>query len=72
MKELIDSSAEALKKTLIEGKQKVRYPSCNALNTLSPVGKARSAGLRRWKCGARIGESGCRKTCAQVIVFGLH
>ena len=67
---LMDASDEALKKILIEGKHKVRCPFCNALGTLSPVGKAGSAGFRRWKCGARVGEHGCRKTCAQVIVFG--
>ena len=60
----------ALIKTLIEGKHKVRCPSCNALNTLSPVSKAGSAGFRRWKCGARVGEPECKKTCAQVVVFG--
>ena len=66
----MEAGDEALKKTLIEGNHKVRCPSCNAPNTLSPVGKAGSAGFRRWKCGARVGESGCRKTCARVIVFG--
>ena len=59
---LMEASDEALIMTLIEGKNKVRCPSCNALGTLSPVGKAVSAGFRRWKCGIRIGESGCRRT----------
>ena len=67
---LMEASDEALKKTLDEGKHKVRCPSCNALNTLSPVGKAGSAGFRRWKCVARVCESGCKKICAQVVVFG--
>ena len=48
----------------------MRCPNCNALGTLSPVGKAGFAGFRRWKCGARAGESGCKRTCAQVVVFG--
>ena len=65
-----EASDEALKKTLIEGKRKVRCPSCNALNTLSPVGMAGIAGFCRWKCGTRVGEPGCRKTCTQVVVFG--
>lgn len=48
----------------------MRCPSCNSLGTLSPVGKAGTAGFRRWKCGGNTGGSGCKVTCSQVIVFG--
>lgn len=67
---LINLNDESLKKVLINGKQKVRCPSCNALGTMSSVGKAGSTGFRRWKCGARSSETGCRKTCSQIIIFG--
>ena len=67
--ELIRSSDSDLKKILVKGKSKVRCFSCNALGSLSPVGKAGATGYRRWKCGARPGEAGCKMTCAQVIVF---
>ena len=66
---LIKNSDEDLKKILIEGKSSVRCLKCNALGTLSPVGKAGPAGTYRWKCGARAGEPGCKKTCAQVVVL---
>ena len=47
----------------------MRCLKCNVLGTLSPVGKAGPAGTYRWKCEARVGEPGCKKTCAQVVVF---
>ena len=66
---MMEANDEALKKTLVEGKHKMHCPSCNALNTLSPVGKASFAIFRGWKCEARVGEFGYRKACAQVVVF---
>ena len=59
---LMETSDEDLIMTLVEGKNKVRCTNCNALGTLSPVGKTGSAGFRSWKCGARVGESGCKRT----------
>ena len=67
--ELLKKSDEELKKILLEGMSKVRCPRCNALASLSPVGKAGPASTCRWKCGARVGEPGCKMTCAQVVVF---
>lgn len=66
---LIKSSDEDLKKILIENVEKVRCPSCNTRGTLSPIGKAGSAGHRRWKCGTQTTGPGCRMTCSQVVVF---
>ena len=67
---LMETRDESLIKTFVECKDKVHCPNCNALGTLSPVGKASSVGFRKWKCGARVGESGYKRTCAQVVVFG--
>ena len=44
---LIKNSDGELKKIIVEGKSRVRYHRCNALSTLSPVGKAGSVGTRR-------------------------
>ena len=66
---LIKNCAEDLKKILIEGKSRVRYSRCNVLGALSPIGKVSPAGTCRWKCGARVGEPGCKMTCVQVVVF---
>lgn len=67
---LMKSSDEELKNIIINGRSRIRCPNCNAIDSMLPVGKAGSAGYRRWKCGARIGEDGCRTTCAQIVAFG--
>lgn len=68
---LIRESDKVLKKILIEGERRVHYPRCSTPGSLSPVGRAGSAGACRRKCRARVGESGCKILAPELCVC-LH